>query len=100
MKTVEALKPLGVRPSHLPYGENMKIVKAAVKVGDKIYECRRHAEGIAAAIRDGASRVNQDEQGFITDEGTFVSRWKAARIAFKAGQTKEIKNPLMSEHLW
>lgn len=78
----------------------MKIIKAAIKIGNKIYECRRHFEGIQAAVLDGADRVNQDQQGFITDEGKYVSREEAAKIAFKAGQTKKIKNPLMSEHLW
>lgn len=78
----------------------MKIVKAAIRIGNKIYECRRHFEGIQAAILDGADRINQDEQGFITDEGNFVSRAEAAKIAYEAGQTETIKNPLTSEHLW
>ena len=77
-----------------------RIEWAAVKIDDKIYKCRRHFEGIKLAIQDGAEHVYQQDQGFLTDEGEFVSRKEAAKIAFMAGQTNEIKNPLMSEDLW
>lgn len=40
------------------------------------------------------------EQGFVLDDGTFVRRAAAARIAFEAGQTKEPKKILFSEDLW
>lgn len=35
-------------------------------------------------------------EGFITDEGVFVNRQKAAKIAFSCGQIKEEKYSLFS----
>ncbi len=43
-----------------------------------------------------------DEQGFITNNGRFVSRLEAAKIALESGQIKYLKWPpnLYSEDLW
>ena len=38
-------------------------------------------------------------QGFITSDGKFVNRKEACRIAFEAGQTKELKELLFSEDI-
>ena len=59
-----------------------KIVKAAVKHKGKVYTGMRHAH-IMAKINE---HINQDQQGFITNEGRFVDRAEAADLAFKAGQ--------------
>ena len=42
------------------------------------------------------------QQGFITDEKPmhFVTREEASKIAYEAGQTKELKRTLFSEDLW
>lgn len=40
------------------------------------------------------------EQGFLTDEGSFVSRAEAAKIAFAAGQIQERKEFLFSEDIF
>lgn len=39
-------------------------------------------------------------QGFLTSGNEFVSRQRAAEIAFKAGQIKEIKHTLFSEDIY
>ena len=38
--------------------------------------------------------------GFVTSTGRFVDRFKAAKIAFKAGQTKCRREELFSEDVW
>lgn len=81
----------------------MKIIAAAVKVGDKTYQGRRHFECIKAAFLETQQRVMQDQQGFLTDTGEFVSRRAAMKIARNAGQLKEKtinKEKLFSEDLW
>lgn len=40
------------------------------------------------------------EQGFVTDKGEFVSRSKAAGIAFDCGQIDHIPSVLFSEDFW
>lgn len=40
------------------------------------------------------------EQGFITDDGHFVGRREAARIAHEAGQTTQRLARLFSEDVW
>ena len=40
------------------------------------------------------------EQGFITNEGKFVDRVEAAKIAFECGQIKKEKRILFSEDLY
>lgn len=39
-------------------------------------------------------------QGFVTSSGRFVNRYRAARIAYRAGQIDVIPPTLLSEHLW
>jgi hypothetical protein len=54
------------------------------------------------------SILNNDEklkalnevQGFMTSENNFVDRKEGAQIAFKAGQTSELKKTLFSEDLY
>jgi len=41
-----------------------------------------------------------DIQGFLTNTNRFVDREEGGRIAFEAGQTKELKKTLFSEDLW
>lgn len=39
-------------------------------------------------------------QGFLTSENNFVGRKRAAEIAYKAGQTKEMKHELCSDDIY
>ncbi len=69
---------------------------------------------LAAAIRkNGVTLIGKrhhlipnlcgGEQGFITTDGIFLDRKKAAKHALECGQIKELKyqkNELFSEELW
>ncbi len=43
---------------------------------------------------------NSCEQGFWTNDGKFLNREDAAKLAYKNGQIKEEKKELFSEDLW
>lgn len=65
----------------------IKIINAAIKHNNKIYKGFRHALIMEEVWKDSPGEyINQDEQGFLTNKGKFVSRSEAAKIAFKAGQ--------------
>ena len=81
------------------------IVRAAVKVGDIVYEGRRHGEAIHAAAKAGEpTPITQKMQGFVLDTGEFVTRIEARPIAIRCGQIffckSRIGKPLISEELW
>ncbi len=44
--------------------------------------------------------AGESVQGFLTSKNRFVNRAEGGSIAFKSGQTKELKNRLFSEDLW
>ncbi len=80
----------------------MKIKSAALKNNDgRIFIGRSHADCYQTMKETGVSRIYSRNcaQGFVTDEGDFVDRHKAAEIAFAAGQTKKLESPLFSEDL-
>lgn len=88
----------------------MKIARAAIKFfeldnpnKERIYFGWNHAEIFQNMKNDGIiyDRTNY-EMGFITNERPvhFVNRTEAAKIAFEAGQTKELHNELFSEDFW
>ena len=67
-----------------------KIIKAAIKHKGKIYTGLRHGLIMENMRNKGVTAyITQEEQGFLTSSGKFVSRVEAAKIAFKAGQIKE-----------
>lgn len=75
----------------------MKIKCAAIRdEKGQIYEGRDHPVCFQK-IRE--AEPNGLEQGFVTDTGEFVDRFKAAEIAYKAGQTKKLESLLFSEDL-
>lgn len=78
-----------------------RIVLAAINHGGKVWTGRRHAQ-IMNEIWDaeGFSKIRQEEQGFVTDDGIFVNRFEAGAIAFRAGQIGRRKENLLSEDLW
>lgn len=80
----------------------MRIKCAAIRTkSGQIFEGRSHAVCYQVLKRAGLDRLDSRncEQGFVTDEGQFVDRRKAARIAFETGQTRKLESPLFSEDL-
>ena len=53
-------------------------------------------ERVQKRVKEGLRIV----QGFVTSDDMFVEREEAGVIAFKAGQTKELKEILFSEDLY
>lgn len=80
----------------------MKIIAAAIRERGSIFTGRRHHE-IIRAIVDGRGREEgpvYGEQGFLVDDGRFVGRNEAAKIAHEAGQILEPKESLFSEDVF
>lgn len=80
----------------------MKIKEAAVEHDGAIWTGRRHCDvfqKIVAELGREAAPIT-GTQGFVTECGKFVDRKEAARIAFEAGQVKELYPILMSEDLY
>lgn len=80
----------------------MKIKCAAIRTkSGQIFEGKNHAVCYLALKEAGVSRLDSRNcaQGFVTDDGVFVDRYEAAKIAFKAGQTKKQEDILFSEDL-
>lgn len=74
----------------------MKVKCAAIQTkSGQIFEGRSHA----AIIQSWEGVWEGGEEGFVTDDGTFVDRHEAAEIAFEAGQTKKLESPLFSVDL-
>ena len=85
----------------------MKIISAAILYKGAVFSepppSRHH--NIIAVIRRAcllSVPVSGEVQGFLTDEGAFVDRVKAGKIAIAAGQLAELSEPpdLYSEDLW
>jgi len=74
------------------------ITSAAIRdINSTIYTGRRHHEIFLIMPRE---MIKNCKQGFVTDTDDFVSREKAADIAFCCGQIKQPKKTLFSEDLW
>lgn len=84
-----------------------KIACAAIKrpKSGKVYvlpQPYRHHD-IAHRMHDaGVDIAAEDIQGFVLDNGRFVDRIEAARIAMKSGQVEKMISPpnLYTEDLW
>lgn len=101
METIEYKHAGDIPPDKMRSREDLRLVKAAIRCGDKVYTGWRHA-AIMIDMRDAgiASYVSQDDQGFVDQDGYFYRRQCCGYIAFRNGQTKELKPNLLSEHLW
>jgi len=76
----------------------LKIASSAVKRDGEVWTGRRHSDAIRQAVFHGAvPPITSAEQGFVTSEGTFVSRKEAFKIAVASDQ---VCRPLYSEDLW
>lgn len=83
----------------------MKIVAAAIVYEGVVHTLpppARHADIIKVIWQKIHKQVTCEIQGFVTDEGKFVNRIEAGKIAIAAGQIKELEVPpdLYSEDLW
>lgn len=78
----------------------MSITKAAIqeKNSKRIHTGDRHVDIIRSAIKGGM--MEEFDEGFLTNEGEFVNRYEAARIALKSGQIKKPTEKLRSQDLW
>jgi hypothetical protein len=77
------------------------ITAAAIKHDGKIYQGERHGQ-IMQKIwnEEGLFKIMAEDQGFVTNHGQFVNRFQAGAIAYRAGQTKDRHQELLSEHVW
>jgi hypothetical protein len=64
----------------------MKIKKAAIQYGCKIWTGRCHADIIKLIIKSGQIFSSKYKQGFVTMADQFVTRQDAYRIALRANQ--------------
>jgi len=67
-----------------------------------VWTGRRHSDVIMKIVLEfgrNAAPV-KGEQGFVTECGKFLTREEAAKVAFQAGQVKELYPILMSEDLY
>lgn len=80
----------------------MRIKEAAILHGNKVWTGRRHSDVIAKIIAECGREAApiRGEQGFVTECGLFLGRAAAAKVAFEAGQVKELYPILMSEDLY
>lgn len=83
----------------------MKIVAAAILYEGRLYtlpQPARHSHVIGVIWHEIKKQVAGETQGFVTDEGKFVDRKEALRIATEAGQITEPSGlpELYSEDLW
>ena len=79
----------------------MKIKEAAIWYNGKIYVGRRHNDVIKKMVEEcGIKPPASGHQGFVTEDGHFVSREAGARIAFEAGQIDKPRTVLFSEDLY
>lgn len=81
------------------------IVAAAIRQHGKVYSVPapgRHHNVIYRIARIEGKYQPDAEQGFLTEEGIFVDRIEAARIAMESKQIEQLNWPpnLFSEDLW
>lgn len=79
-----------------------RIVSVAIIRGGVLESRGFHAHWeLRAALGDDtpSQRQQTDDEGFLTDQGRFVSRWEAAAIAYKAGQCTFADRELLSSEV-
>lgn len=80
----------------------MKIVAAAILRDGRIWTGKRHhliMRQMAAELGPEIAPID-DPQGFVTEDGRFVDREEAARLAFQSGQMTRRVRTLFSEDLF
>ena len=74
------------------------IVESAILFEGIIHRGRRHYNILGSAKTFGGLKYGK--QGFVDDQGIFLTREEAAKVAFECGQIKEEKRILFSEDLY
>lgn len=80
--------------------EFIKITKAAIRQGEFVYTGWRHASIMAELRELGFGYINQDDQGFIDQDGHFYRRVAADTIVRITKQATIAGSILLSEDLW
>ncbi|KKL77308.1 hypothetical protein LCGC14_2036190, partial [marine sediment metagenome] len=97
-------KPSEVAPTPEAEGEGVEVIsRAAVRIGDRVFEGQTHEEALKAAnealspkesFNSFVDRIdlqaNASTDGFVTNQGRYVSRTEAAEIADKAQQGRNV----------
>lgn len=83
----------------------MKIATAALRYNTNQMQCgRRHEDLYELLYHIYGQLPNNIEEGFVTDGGEFVDRYKAKEIAVAANQlivpVEETEDELYSEDVW
>ena len=83
----------GIKHNHQPFN---------IKTGYVICGHRHHNCFMTSYILKNNVKVKglEEIQGFITNENNFVDRSEAAEIAFKSGQTSDLKLKLFPEDIY
>jgi len=79
------------------------IKESAIVQNGVVYTGRRHHDVIRKIVETTGIRPVTGEQGFVTDDGRFVSREEAAKIALSCGQIQKLtfhSRELFSEDLY
>ena len=86
--------------------DQLTVEAAAIQKDGVVYSvCRpgRHDAVIRIMVAQDVS-PRGGVQGFLLSDGTFVNRWKAARVAFRAQQflvpPEQPPEALLSEDVW
>ena len=87
------------------FDTGMKTVHAPFNIESGIVVAGLHHHNCFAAMKDldisPPEKMNwPEEQGFLTNDNLFVNRIAAAKIAYEAGQIRELKEQLYSEDLY
>lgn len=83
----------------------MKITHVAIILDGITYSLpppNRHHHVIRMIRDSGVKKQVRGTQGFLTEDGAFIERKPAAKLALKTGQISELDVPpnLYSEDLW
>ncbi len=104
IEIIPLVLPPPITDGSWPQRIDHKIVKAAVKMGDKVYIGWRHSHILGYLREQGFERLSfgaQEDQGFIDQLGWFLSRELAAKIAYGSRQCTQVKcGMLLSENVW
>ena len=74
------------------------IKQAAIRYNGVIFIGKRHRDIVANAPKH--LDLKHGEEGFVTTQGLFLDREKAAMVALMCGQIKRPKKKLISEDLY
>lgn len=84
------------------YDDQLRHVHKPINIDKGLVVCgHRHHDVIYTYCQLTGSEVgDRCIEGFMTSHNRFVGRKEAAKVAFKAGQTKELKINLYSEDIY